>query len=78
MKPLRKSRAQVEAARRSSGDPTPRVNAIAMTVDNRFFISTEAGPAYEEDTIKGYRVRKIHADSVELEKDGRAWVQKVE
>jgi ABC-type uncharacterized transport system fused permease/ATPase subunit len=71
---LRRSRVQMETTRKSSGDPTSTVEAV----DNRFFISTEAGPAYEGDTIKGYRVRKIHADSVEFEKDGKTWVQKVE
>jgi hypothetical protein len=27
--------------------------------------------------VKGYRVKKIQADSVEFERDGQTWVQKV-
>ena len=67
-----------ETDSRLPGSSTLKIGGIAMLPDGRFFISAEAGPAYEGDTIKGYRVRKIHADSVEFEKDGKTWVQKVE
>jgi len=32
----------------------------------------------EGATVRGYRVKRIQADSVEFEKDGRVWVQKVQ
>jgi hypothetical protein len=75
---LRMSRAQMEFRRNLSGDLTPRVNFILMARDGRLAISTEAGGAYEGDTIAGYRVLVIRETSVEFEKDGKTWVQKVE
>jgi hypothetical protein len=32
----------------------------------------------EGDVVQGYRVKKIQADSVEFERDGKTWVQKVD
>jgi len=75
---LRRSRVQMETTRKSSGDPTPTVEAVATTADNRFFALIGDAFVYEGGVVKGYRVRKIHADSVEFEKDGKTWVQKVE
>jgi len=75
---LRRSRVQMETTRKSSGDPTPTVEAVATTVDNRFFALIGDKFVYEGNTVQGYRVRKIHTDSVEFEKDGKTWVQKVE
>ncbi len=74
---FRKSRGQAEAARRLSGDQTPRVEAVTAITANRFCAMIGDAFVSEGDTVKGYRVRKIRPDSVEFEKDGKAWVQKV-
>lgn len=66
-----------EAARRSSGDPTPKVEAVVAGADNRFCALIGDGLVSEGDTVQGYYVRKIRTDSVEFEKDGQTWVQRV-
>jgi len=75
--------ARAELQRRATlkmnpGASWPRLNAIVKDttgspcalIDNTF--------VYEGYTVQGYRVRKIHADSVEFEKEGKIWVQKVD
>jgi len=75
---LRKSRDQTEAARKLSGDSTPTVEAVIAVADNRLCALIGDAFVSEGSMVKGYRVRKIHADSVEFEKDGKVWVQKVD
>jgi len=74
----RKSRAQTETARKLSGDQTPIVEAVVATADNRLCALIGDTLVYEGSMVKGYRVRKINADSVEFEKDGKVWVQRVQ
>ncbi len=69
--------AQAEAAAAPSPNGVPAVAAIMETSDNRFCALIEDALMYEGGTVRGYRVRKIQADSVEFEKDGQTWVQKV-
>jgi hypothetical protein len=52
-------------------DQAPTVKAIVATADNQFCALIEDALVSEGDTVKGYLVRKIHADSVEFEKDGK-------
>jgi hypothetical protein len=73
----RKSRAQSETARKQAGDPTPRVEAIVGGIGGRFGALIGDGLVSEGAAVQGYRVKKIRVDSVEFEKDGRTWVQKV-
>jgi hypothetical protein len=75
---LRESRAQTEAARKRSGDPTPTVEAIVTTADNRFCALIGDALVSEGDVVQGYQVRKIFTDNVEFEKDGKTWTQKVD
>ncbi|MCL5282224.1 MAG: hypothetical protein M1376_20235 [Planctomycetes bacterium] len=60
-----------------AANPTPKVEAIMAGADNR--LSALIGDSFVSDgaTVQGYRVKKIQADSVEFEKDGQTWVQKV-
>ncbi len=58
-------------------NPTPKVEAIMAGAGNRFCALIGDGLVSEGATVQGYRVKKIHADSVEFEKDGQTWVQKV-
>ncbi len=60
-----------------AADPTPKVAAIMAGADNR--LSALIGDSFvsEGATVQGYRVKKIQSDSVEFEKDGQTWVQKV-
>jgi len=74
---LKKSRAQMELERKLSGDRSPIVEAVITTADNRFCALVGDALVYEGNTVQGYRVRKIRADSVEFEKDEEVWVQKV-
>jgi hypothetical protein len=78
MAALRESRAQTEAARKRSGDPTPIVEAIVATADNRFCALIGDALVSEGDVVQGYQVRKIFTDTVEFEKDGKTWTQKVD
>ncbi len=75
---LEKLRAQMELERRLAGDPTPRVETIVAMAENRFSAMIGEALVSEGGTVQGYRVRKITADSVEFEKDGKTWVQKVD
>lgn len=61
-----------------SGDSTPRVEAIILAADNRFCALIGDAIVSEGNMVHGYRVQKVHADSVEFEKDGKTWVQKVD
>jgi hypothetical protein len=78
MTALEKARDRAELARRQSGDLTPRVETIVATPDNRLCVLIEDALVREGSTVQGYRVRKINATSVEFEKDGKVWVQKVD
>lgn len=62
----------------SSAGSAPRLEAIYRGADGRFYALTGDGCVCEGATVKGYRVRKIHADSVEFEKDGKVWVQEMQ
>jgi hypothetical protein len=74
---LKKSQARREFERELSGDQTPTVEAVMAVADNRFCALIGDALVYEGNMVKGYRVRKIRTDSVEFEKDGKVWVQKV-
>ena len=74
---LQKLRDRMEIERHLAGDPTPRVDTIVATADNRFSAMIGEALVPAGGTVQGYRVRKITADSVEFEKDGQTWVQKV-
>ena len=58
-------------------NPTLKVEAIMAGADNRLCALIEDALVSEGATVQGYRVKKIGADSVEFEKDGQTWVQKV-
>lgn len=73
-----KSRAETEAAREQAGDPTPRIEAIMGGPDGRFMALIGDGFVSAGDMVQGYRVKEIQAGSVEFEKDGQTWVQKVD
>jgi hypothetical protein len=75
---LQKRRDRMELERHLSGDPTPRVETIVATADNRFSALIGDALVSEGGTVQGYRVRKITADSVEFEKNGKTWVQTVD
>lgn len=75
---LEESRAQREALRRRSGDPTPTVEAVIATADSQFCALIGGVLVYEGNMMEGYRVQKIRAGSVEFEKNGKVWVQKIE
>jgi hypothetical protein len=75
---LQKSRARTETARKQAGDPTPRVEAVTGGAGDPFLALIGEGLVSEGDTVQGYRVKKIQADSVEFEKDGEVWIQKVD
>jgi hypothetical protein len=75
---LQKLRDRMELERRMAGDPTPRVDTIVAMTENRFSVLIGDALVNEGGTVQGYRVRKITANSVEFEKDGQVWVQKVD
>jgi len=75
---LNKQRAKAEAERRRSGDPTPRVEAILAGADNRLCVLIDNDLVPEGGTIQGFCVQKIHADSVQFEKAGKVWVQRMQ
>jgi hypothetical protein len=60
-----------------AANPTPKVQAIMAGADGRLCALIGDSFVSEGATVQGYRVKKIQADSVEFEKDGRTWVQKV-
>jgi len=74
---LEKLREQMEQKRRMAGDPTPRVDTVVATADNHYSAMIGEALVPEGGTVQGYRLRKITATSVEFEKDGKVWVQKV-
>ena len=78
MAALRESRAQTEAARKRSGDPTPIVEAIVTTAGDQVSALIGNDLVSEGSVVQGYRVQKICTDSVEFERDGKTWVQRVD
>jgi hypothetical protein len=58
-------------------NPTLKVEAIMAGADNRLRALIADALVSEGATVQGCRVKKIQADSVEFEKDGQTWVQKV-
>ena len=75
---MNKQRGKAEAARKRSGDPTPRVEAILAGADNRLCVLIDNDLIPEGGTIQGFCVQKIHADSVQFEKGGKVWVQRMQ
>ncbi len=73
---LQKLRAQMEFERQTAQEPLPKVQAITGGA-GRFEALIGDGFVSEGEVVKGYRVKKIQADSVEFERDGKTWVQKV-
>jgi hypothetical protein len=73
-----KGRVQRETARKSSGFPDLRVEAIGSEGDNRSYVMANGALVHEGETVNGYKVLKIHADKVEFEKDGKGTVQGLE
>lgn len=55
-----------------------RFDAIHKDNNGRFYALIGDGFVHEGETVKGYRVRKVRADSVEFEKDGEIRVQKID
>ncbi len=74
---LQKLRAQMEFERQTAQEPIPRVAAIMGGAGGRFQALIGDGFVSEGDAVQGYRVKKIQADSVEFEREGKTWVQKV-
>ena len=60
-----------------SSDSTPNVEAIIEDTGNRFRALVGDVVVSEGSMVQGCRVRKVQADGVEFEKDGRIWVQKL-
>lgn len=75
---LQKRRDKTESERKRSGDPTPRVEAVMAAADDRLCALIDDALVYEGDTVQGYRVRNIDAESVQFEKAGKVWVQKMQ
>ncbi len=69
--------APTQTARKPTANPTPKVEAIMAGAGNQLCALIGDGLVSEGATVQGYRVKKIQADSVEFEKDGQTWVQKV-
>jgi hypothetical protein len=74
---LQKLRAQMEFERQSAQEPIPKVVAITGGAGGRFQALIGDAFVSEGNVVQGYRVKKIQADSVEFERDGKTWVQKV-
>ncbi len=74
---LQKLRAQMEFERQSAQEPIPKVEAIMGGAAGRFQALIGDAFVSEGNVVRGYRVKKIQADSVEFERDGKMWVQKV-
>jgi hypothetical protein len=60
-----------------AANPAPKVEAIMAGADSRLCALIRDSLVSEGAMVQGYRVKKIQADSVEFEKDGQTWVQKV-
>jgi hypothetical protein len=58
-------------------NPTPKVEAIMTGTDGRLCALIGDGLVSEGATVQGYRVKTIQPNSVEFEKDGQTWMQKV-
>ena len=74
---LQKLRAQMELERNSAGAPIPKVAAITGAAPGQFQALIGDALVSEGNVVQGYRVQKIHAESVEFEKEGKTWTQKV-
>jgi tetratricopeptide (TPR) repeat protein len=72
------SHTQTDAEAIPAKDQIPKVEAIVTTAGNRFSALIGDDLVSEGATMQGYRVKKIQADSVEFEKEGQTWVQKVD
>jgi len=64
--------------RNSSAGSGPRVEAIMRGTDGRLLALVGDGLVPEGTIVQGYRVQNIRTDSVEFEKDGKTWVQKID
>ncbi len=73
---LQKLRTQMELERQGIREPLPKVQAI-MRDAGRFAALIGDTFVSEGEVVQGYRVKKIQADSVEFEREGKTWVQKV-
>jgi hypothetical protein len=69
--------APTQTASKPPANPTPKVGAIMAGADNRLCALIGDSFVSEGATVQGYRVKRIQADSVEFEKEGQTWVQKV-
>ncbi len=70
---------QEELSRDSApSDSAPNVEAIIADTGNRFRALVGDVLVSEGSMVQGYRVRRVQADGVELEKDGQIWVQKLD
>ena len=74
---LQKLRTQMELERQSVREPIPTVEAIMGSAPGRFQALIGDAFVSEGNVVQGYRVQKIHAESVEFEKEGKTWTQKV-
>ena len=75
---LQKLRSQMEFEQSTAAAPTPKVEAIAGGAGGQFQALIGDGFVAEGDMVQGgYRVKRIQADSVEFEKDGKTWVRNV-
>ncbi len=70
-------RAQMELERQIVREPIPKVEAIMGGAGGRFQALIGDTFVSEGEMVKGYLVKKIRADSVEFERDGQTWAQKV-
>jgi hypothetical protein len=74
---LRKPHTPTKIAPKQTKNPIPKVEAIMGGADNQFRALIGDALMSEGSVVRGYRVRKILAGSVEFEKNGKTWVQKV-
>jgi hypothetical protein len=72
-----KPRTQTQTALKQAGDPTPKVEAITGGAGGQFRALIGDTLVSEGTVVQGYRVKTVRSDSVEFEKDGQTWVQKV-
>ncbi len=73
-----RGRIQRETQRQLSGKPDLTIAAIGISPDKSYFALVNDEIVREGSIVNGYRVRRIHANKVELEKDGKVCVLQME
>ena len=73
-----KAHEERDAQRKLSGLADPQVEGIAYEGDSRSYAVVDGVIVHEGETVNGYKVHKIHAESVEFEKDGQITVRNLD